>query len=393
MNVLLYTHYWAPSVGGVETIITSLAEGFATRQPLLGEDAIHVTLVTQTSAGAMDDSHLPFRVVRRPALRDLIRLVRSADLIHAAGPALLPLFLSFFLRKPLIIEHHGFQAICPNGQLLFQPTQKPCPGHFMARRYHKCIECNRESVGLPKSFRMLFLTPFRRWLSNRATTNITPTNWLASTLKLNRMKTIHHGISPASPLVPGNSSVVTFAFQGRLVTTKGVRILLEAAGQLHDEGRTFHLKIVGDGPELNSMKAQAARLNGVVEFLGYVANDRLEELISDVAAVVMPSLAGEVFGLVAVENMLRGKLLIVSDIGSLAEVVGDTGFVFPPGDASALALCMRRVLDDPSLAASLGSAGRLRAMQVFSRDSMIQKHISLYRESLARADAVEISQT
>lgn len=388
MNVLLYTHCWAPSVGGVETISMSLAEGFATRQPVSGEDAIHVTLVTQTPAGAMDDSHLPFRVVRRPALRDLIRLVRSADLIHVAGPALLPLFLSFFLRKPLVVEHHGFQAICPNGQLLFQPTQELCPVHFMARRYDKCLACNRRSGGLPQSFRMLLLTPVRRWFSNRASTNITPTNWLASMLKLNRMKTIHHGISPFSPVVLGKTSVVTFAFQGRLVTTKGVRILLEAAGQLHDEGRKFHLKIIGDGPELNSMKAQAARLGDQVEFLGYVGDARLDELFSGVAAVVMPSLAGEVFGLVAVENMLRGKLLIVSDIGALAELVGNTGFLFPAGDATALALCMRRVLDDPSLAASLGSAARLRAIQMFNRDSMIREHVSLYCAVLARGGKI-----
>jgi glycogen synthase len=383
MNLLLYTHYWAPSIGGVETITMSLAEGLATRQPATGEDPIRVTLVTQTLAHAMDDSLLPFRVVRRPPSRDLIRLIRSADLVQVAGPALLPLVLAICFRKPVVVEHHGFQAICPNGQLLFQPAQAPCPGHFMARRYHKCIACNQKSVGLAKSFRMLLLAPLRRWLTNRATTNITPTNWLASTLKLNRMKTIYHGISPAPPVIPAKVSVVTFAFQGRLVTTKGVRILLEAVRQLHGESRKFHLKIIGDGPELNSMKALAAPLDGRVEFLGHVADDRLDEVFSDVAAVVMPSLAGEVFGLVAAENMLRGKLLIVSDIGALAEVVGDTGLVFPPGDAAALALCMRRVLDNPSLAASLGSAARLLAMQMFNRDSMIQQHVSLYREGIS----------
>jgi glycosyltransferase involved in cell wall biosynthesis len=378
MNLLLYSHYWAPSVGGVETITMSLAEGLSTRQPATGEDAVCVTVVTQTPAGAMDDSLLPFRVVRRPALRDLIRLIRSADLVQVAGPALLPLVLALLFRKPVVVEHHGFQAICPNGQLLFQPAQTPCPGHFMARRYHKCLQCNRKSDGLAKSFRMLFLTPLRRWLTNRATTNITPTDWLATMLRLNRMKTIYHGISPAPPVAPVKASVVTFAFQGRLVTTKGVLILLEAATLLHKEGREFHLKIVGDGPELNSMKTQAAPLNGRVEFLGHVADHGLDEVFSDVAAVVMPSLAGEVFGLVAAENMFRGKLLIVSNIGALAEVVGDTGLVFPTGDAAALALCMRRVLDDPSLAASLGSAARLRAMQMFNRDNMIESHVALY---------------
>ena len=236
--MLLYTHHWAPSVGGVETITTTLAQGLATRMEAVGEDKINLTLVTQTPAGDMDDSLLPFRVVRRPKLGHLIRLVRSSDLIQAAGPALLPLVLGFLLRKPTVIEHHGFQAVCPNGQLHFQPTQQPCPGHFMAGRYQKCLSCNRKSVGLAKSFRMLLSTPVRRWLSNRAATNVMPTDWLASSLKSVRMKTIHHGITLSSALVtPANTSVVTFAFQGRLVTTKGVRVLLEAVGQLHQEGR------------------------------------------------------------------------------------------------------------------------------------------------------------
>jgi len=389
MNLLLYSHYWTPSVGGVESITMSLAEGLAKWPPVPGGDLIRITVVTQTLAGVMDDSLLPFRVVRRPALRDLIRLIRTTDIVQVAGPALLPLVLAILFRKPVVVEHHGFQAICPNGQLLFQPVQAPCPGHFMARRYHKCLACNRKSVGPEKSLSMLLLTPLRRWLSNRATMNITPTDWLATMLRLNRMKSIYHGISPTPPVIAVKASVVTFAFQGRLVTTKGLRVLLEAAAQLHEEGRKFHLKIVGDGPEMNSTKAQAAPLNGRVEFLGHVADHRLDEVFSDVAAVVMPSLAGEVFGLVAVENMLRGKLLIVSDIGALAEVVGDTGLVFPAGDAAALALCMRRVLDDPSLAVSLGSAARLRAVQMFNRDSMIQQHVSLYREVSVRGGRVE----
>ena len=52
----------------------------------------------------------------------------------------------------------------------------------------------------------------------------------------------------------------------------------------------------------------------------------------------MPSL-GEIFGLVALENMLRKKVMIVSEIGSLTEVIGDTGLTFPAGDATALAGC------------------------------------------------------
>ena len=90
------------------------------------------------------------------------------------------------------------------------------------------------------------------------------------------------------------------------------------------------------------------------------------------------------FGLVAAENMMRGKLVIVSDIGAMREVVGETGLVFRTGDAQDLATCMKRTIDEPELASSLGYSARARAMQIFDRDSMIEKHISLYCEAFSR---------
>jgi glycosyltransferase involved in cell wall biosynthesis len=58
--------------------------------------------------------------------------------------------------------------------------------------------------------------------------------------------------------------------------------------------------------------------------------------------------------------------------------------VFRTGDAESLAACMRKVLEDSSLSASLGPAARARAMKVFNRDSMIQGHVSLYQQALVR---------
>jgi glycosyltransferase involved in cell wall biosynthesis len=384
MRILLYTHDWMPLVGGIQTITMFLAKGLAEWPQTHPNEAIEVTLVTQTPGGAMDDSILPFRVVRQPSIGNLIRLVRAADIVHVAGPALLPLALGLVLRRFVVAELHGLQVACPNGLLFYEPTQGPCPGHFMARRFHKCLECNRVTHGIGRSLQMLLLTPLRRWLSNRADTNITPTDWLAAVSKLKRMRTIYHGISPRPGTTTDKPLISTFAFQGRLVTAKGVAVLLRAAECLLTEGYDFRLKIIGDGPEMARLKSLATGLSGRIEFLGHVPDDRLGEVQGEVATIVMPSLGGEVFGLVAAENMLRGKLLIVSDIGSLGEVVGDTGLVFCAGDATALASCMRQVLEKPSLVASLGSAARARAMQVFDLDRMIQAHVSAYREALRR---------
>jgi hypothetical protein len=90
-----------------------LARGLAA----YGNPAMEVTLATMTPAGGIEDSALnnclKVRVVRRPSVR-LFRLIRQADVIHIAGPCIAPLALSVLLRKPVGVEHHGFQVV-PTG--------------------------------------------------------------------------------------------------------------------------------------------------------------------------------------------------------------------------------------------------------------------------------------
>ncbi|HKS83352.1 MAG TPA: glycosyltransferase family 4 protein [Candidatus Acidoferrales bacterium] len=386
MNLLLYSEFFYPLPGGTQSFVLQLARGLAESSAPENSAGSHsITLVTQTPGDSAQPDSYPFRAIRQPGFLELVRQIRHADLVHVAGPAMSPLALSVLLRKPLVVEHHGCQVACPNGLLFYEPLQAPCPGHYMAGRYGKCVACNRKAIGLAKSLRLLVLTPLRRWLCNRATANVMPTQWLAGVLKLKRMTTIHHGVAnfEGQPATNSPASAATFAFQGRLVTAKGISTLLDAAGLLRKEGRNFRLKVIGGGPELESLRSRAAGLGAPVEFLGHIPENSLVQVLSDVATVIMPSLGGEVFGLVAAENMLRGKAVIVSDLGALAEVVGEAGLVFTAGDAPALAACMRRILNEPGLAASLGAAARARAQQLFPVKSMIDAHLALYRKSLA----------
>ncbi|HXN71941.1 MAG TPA: glycosyltransferase family 4 protein [Candidatus Acidoferrales bacterium] len=384
MKLLIYARDWAPSVGGVQTIVKTLADGLADWSGENSEEAIEVTLLTQTPAGGMNASELPYRVVRKPGVMDFIREMRRADVVHLAGPTLVPLIIGYLLRKPTIVEHHGFQAICPNGQLLYEPTQTPCPGYFMARQYGECIRCNSK-LGRLTSLKMWMLTFPRRWLSQRVTANIVPTSWLGSLLQLNRAKTILHGL-PRRAVAPeggGGLSVPIFVFLGRLVSTKGVRVLIEAAGLLKAKNREFEVRIIGDGPERRELEKRVSDLGAqsCVQFLGYVPSERLEENLSAATAVVMPSLGGEVFGLVAAENMQMGKLVIASDIGALSEVLGDAGMTFATGDAEHLARCMDAVIADPALAEQLGRKALRRIAEVFAADQMVDNHMRVYQES------------
>jgi glycosyltransferase involved in cell wall biosynthesis len=96
----------------------------------------------------------------------------------------------------------------------------------------------------------------------------------------------------------------------------------------------------------------------------------------------MPSVWEETAGLAAIEQMMRGRLVIASNIGGLGEVVGSAGLRFAPGDATALAECMRRVLHQPQLIDAIGREARVRALTLFARHRMIDEHRRVYREAL-----------
>jgi glycosyltransferase involved in cell wall biosynthesis len=384
MKILIYSESFFPSVGGIETITFQLALGLAEASTRNSKgEGFEVIAVTHSKASAIEDLRLPFRIVRNPSLTCLSKLILDADVLHLAGPALLPLILALAWRKPVVVEHHGFQVACPNGQFFYTKEQRLCPGHYMAGSFGKCYRCNLSEKGSVRSAKMLLSTPVRRFLANKASLNITPTDWLAGLLKLKRMETIHHGLRVPAAADAESTIRPIFAFQGRLVSTKGVAILIEAAKQLSAEAADFSLRIIGDGPLRGQLEEQAASLGGRVQFLGYISDEQLEQVLSDVSAVVVPSLAGEVFGLVTAENMLRRKALIVSDLGALKEVVDDTGIVTTAGDAPSLAAGMRRVVQDPAFGTVLGANALARARLRFTLGSMIQQHIDAYRRALS----------
>src|SRR5207247_8758962 len=131
-----------------------------------------LTEVTTTSVDNFFDATMACLVVRRPSVARLCSLISNASVVHLAGPALLPLVMGWLQRKPVVISHHGYQACCPNGLLLYEPSKTACPGHFTARRYHRCLACNAASAGWAASARSLIATFPVRWLSTRAAMNV-----------------------------------------------------------------------------------------------------------------------------------------------------------------------------------------------------------------------------
>jgi glycosyltransferase involved in cell wall biosynthesis len=167
---------------------------------------------------------------------------------------------------------------------------------------------------------------------------------------------------------------------GRLVTTKGIRLLLEACKILKQEKRSFELVIIGDGSERASLEALAREwdLTSHVQFLGRVPQSQIPQVLERAAFVVVPSLGGEVFGMVVAENMLHGIPVLASDLGSFVEVLGDAGLTFKTGDPFDLARQMARLVDDSSLLQQFRTSARQRVLDCFPMSRMIDGHTEIY---------------
>jgi glycosyltransferase involved in cell wall biosynthesis len=203
-------------------------------------------------------------------------------------------------------------------------------------------------------------------------------------------KVVYHGIEgeiESGALVDSFSPAagkICFAYVGRLVSEKGIDCLLEASRLLREEGHHFIVRLIGDGPERPKLEAIIARdhLEPTVQVTGFLTGTALAKALLDVRIVVMPSVWEETAGLAAMEQMMRGRMVIASDIGGLGEIVGDTGLKFSPGDAVALADAMRKIVLLPALIDSFGKIARERAQKFFLRERMIAEHARVYRDVL-----------
>jgi glycosyltransferase involved in cell wall biosynthesis len=396
MNILIYTDDFAPSIGGVQTYIAILAQGLAdARIPANGRPAEsnEVTVVTRTPAGTMDDSRFGFPVVRLPSIGELYQLIRKADIIHISGPAILPMLIGYLLRKPVVVEHDGYQAICPLGNYLHLPDRSLCPGHFQNRDYLECYRCQSIEMSRAKSIRNLVLMFPRRWLLKRIAMNVGASDHTGRRVALPHTLTIYHGIE--DPLADATArqrckSPVQFAYLGRLIPEKGVELLLRAAAISQQSGRDFRLCIIGDGPQRGALEKLSTdlSLNERVEFLGYRTGEQLIETLESVSVSVIPSRWEEACPLTAIEQMMRGLLIIATELGGTGEVVGDVGLKFPTDDVNALADRISWVIDNPERIRSLGDAARRRALDMFSKDEMMHRHLELYGQFVHAGGAV-----
>ena len=149
------------------------------------------------------------------------------------------------------------------------------------------------------------------------------------------------------PEIPRDRELV---FVGRLVSDKGLDVLLEALGLLAKRNQSPRLTVVGDGPERRGMEAAAEDLGlrDKVRFVGQLEGESLARELARHEILVVPSRYREPFGIVVLEGLASGCVVIGSEGGGLPEAIGECGLTFRNGDATALAHRLETLLANDS---------------------------------------------
>jgi glycosyltransferase involved in cell wall biosynthesis len=179
-------------------------------------------------------------------------------------------------------------------------------------------------------------------------------------------------------------------FVGRLDEEKRVDDLLRAVAHLnhHVDDRSLDLRveIVGDGSRRAAWQELAERL-GIAErvlFHGFIDEDALVAAYARCDVFCMPGVA-ELQSLATMEAMAAGKPVVAADAMALPHLVhpGRNGWLYPPGDAPALAGHLLYLLTDPDERARMGAASR-QLIAGHSLESTLDRFESLYRQALGQ---------
>lgn len=335
MRILVGSHHFSPDVGGLETASALLATEFAAQ----GHE---VRLVTQTERE--DGAAWPFSVIRQPPPLTLLRHVRWCEVFFQNNISLQAVWPALLCRKPWIVAHQTWLRDIHGGQ----------------------------------SWRERLKRFLLRWA-----VNVSISEAISKDLRVPSVRIGNPYRSEVFRLRPEQPRNQDLVFLGRLVSDKGLDVLVEALGILRGENLRPRLTVIGAGPEEAAVRGQAqcAGVSGQLDFVGPKSGDELALRLNAHRIMVVPSRWAEPFGIVALEGIACGCVVVGSAGGGLQEAIGPCGLTFPNGDAAALAAALKRLLMEPQLGPSL-LAERAAHLARFEAAAVARQYLQLFVEQL-----------
>jgi len=186
--------------------------------------------------------------------------------------------------------------------------------------------------------------------------------------------------------IPSGSRVLITI--GRLEYQKGIDVLLDAAPAVVSRFTDVHFLIVGDGPDRVALERQAERAGLIsrVHWAGFQSD--VPRLMASSVGLVLPS-RWEGMPNVVLEAMAAGKPVVATEVEGTRELIrpGINGWLVPPSNPQSLAEGLISLVSDPTRAATFGLRSQSTVGEEFTIDNLVQNHVNLFREILARASS------
>ena len=313
--------------------------------------------------------------------------------IHNVFPAMSPSVyaLAFKMGVPVLQYLHNYRMSCVNGFFLNHgETCTACiHGNFTKAALTGCWHDSRLLSGwmgavMTRVRTMGVFNKVAAWIAiSRAQKDL----HVQMGIPAERIHVLPHfyEVDPARFVAEPGRDVL---FVGRLSKEKGVEQLLDAWKRT-DRGEA-KLLLAGDGPERLALENKiAAEKIGGVEFLGFVAKEDQSAMWKRAAFSVVPSIWQEPLGLVVFEAWERGRGVVVSDAGGLADSVehGVDGLKVPMRDAEAWAAAMGKLLREPARSVQMARAGVAKLQRDFTKEQWLRRIEAIYDGVLGSGNA------
>lgn len=331
MKKLLMIVSEAPPIqSGVARVADKLSIGL--RRHGFHVDILSLPDIPRIELGEIRISSMPFKL---DMLRDRLR---EYDLIHLHGPV--PTFSDIFLLA-------GLRGL---GQA------KP----YLVYTHHAPVELTSPVL---RPFLSIYNHLQERW-SNLADHVVASTpsygQRLSRFVPAEKLSVIPWGVDFNQFFAPVEKNhSFTVLYLGQIRPYKGLPVLLNAANQMPDT----RFWVIGDGNYAETCRQMAAELVlSNVTFWGSLPDSEMLDLIKNSHVIVLPSVTrSEAFGIALLEGMAAGLVPVASHLPGVADLIGNEGFTFPPGDANALRQILIRLRDDPSLRIHLAQLAQDKA--------------------------------
>ncbi len=277
----------------------------------------------------------------------------NPDIVHIGHLSHLSTNIVMIIKKyniPIVYTIHDFWLFCVKGQMINQngeicsnPSVENCTicSNYMVNR--KKVEDSFRHMKIIIDMVDIFISPSQTLKDF----------FIKQSVRAYKIKYLKYGFDTKKIIYNKKqftkNSKINFGFMGRIIPTKGIKVLVETFKKLPNETLSIYGSI--------GVQKRFLETKNII-FKGSYNNDNINEVLQDIDVLIVPSTWYENAPLVIQEAFLAGIPVITSDIGGMKELVedGKDGFLFKVGDSDALKKVITKIVDDPTILNQLQNA-------------------------------------